>query len=189
MSFFVCGVCVCACVYVLVCMLVCLERVVKQNVRRTEYHTRGRMWNMCVIFGTPSEKWHCVSFSVHRPKNGTLVPKTVRHFKRYAVALFLAFRTFLREKRYAVRLHGTQRTLSKRTTVPFQNVRCTLFGTPYAFQSQLLYRLSPHTKSINRTHVPFLVREAVFGMHILYFVCVRLMVRCTVFRTRVLYFA
>ena len=128
MSFFVCGVCVCACVYVLVCMLVCLERVVKQNVRRTEYHTRGRMWNMCVIFGTPSEKWYA------RTNNGTLVPKTVRHFKRYAVALFLAFRTFLREKRYAVRLHGTQRTLSKRTTVPFQNVRCTLFGTPYVFR-------------------------------------------------------
>ena len=182
MPFFVCGVCVCACVYVLVCMLVCLERVVKQNVRRTEYHTRGRMWNMCVIFGTPSEKWYA------RTKNGTLVPKTVRHFNRYAVALFLAFRTFLREKRYAVRLHGTQRTLSKRTTVPFQNVRCTLFGTPYAFQSQLLYRLSPHTKSINRTHVPFLVWVAVFGMHVLYFVCVRLMVRCTVFRTHVLYF-
>jgi hypothetical protein len=130
-----------------------------------------------------------VSFSVHRPKNGTLVPKTTQHFKRYGEALFLAFRTFLREKRYAVRLCGTQRTLSKRTTVPFQKVRGTLFGTPYAFQSQLLYRLSPHTKSINRTHVPFLVRVAVFGMHILYFVCVRLMVRCTVFRTHVLYFA
>ena len=83
---------------------------------------------MCVIFGTPSEKWYA------RPKNGTLVPKTTQHFKRYAVALFMAFYAVFRGKRYAVRLCGTQRTLSKRTTVPFQKVRGTLFGTPYVFQ-------------------------------------------------------
>ena len=76
---------------------------------------------MCVIFGTPSEKWYA------RPKNGTLVPKTTQHFKRYAVALFMAFYAVFRGKRYAVRLYGTQRTLSKRTTVPFSN------GTLYAF--------------------------------------------------------
>jgi hypothetical protein len=89
MSFFVCGVCVCACVYVLVCMLVCLERVVKQNVRRTEYHTRGRMWNMCVIFGTPSEKWYA------RTKNGTLVPKTVRKAIKSATHIGWYLRRFI----------------------------------------------------------------------------------------------
>ena len=115
MSFFVCGVCVCACVYVLVCMCLC---VLSEWWKKT--------------YGVPNithgaECGACVSFSVHRPKNGTLVPKTVRHYKRYAVALFFGFsylfagktvrRTFTWYTAYAFKTDD--RTVSKRTLYAF----------------------------------------------------------------------
>ena len=68
-----------------------------------------------------------MSFSVHRPKNGTLVPKTAQHFKRYGEALCFGFsylfprktvrRTFMWYAAYAFKTDD--RTVSKSTLYAF----------------------------------------------------------------------
>ena len=103
-------VCVCACVHV----LVCLERVVKKNVRRTEYHTRGRMWSMCVIFGTPSEKWYA------RTKNDTTL-QTVCCSTFFGFSCLFAGKTVRRPFTWyaAYAFKTDDRTVSKRTRYVF----------------------------------------------------------------------
>ena len=130
-----------------------------------------------------------MSFSVHRPKNGTLVPNPTQHFKRYGEALFLAFRTFLREKRYAVRLHGTQRTLSKRTTVPFQKVRGTFFWYAVRFSVAIVvpfiaaYKVyESYTCSIFSTRGCFWYAYTVFRMRPFNGTLYCISYACTVFR-------
>ena len=114
-------VCVCACVYVLVCMYGCVpvsvcERVVNNNVRRTEYHTQGRMWSMCVIIGTPYEKWYA------RTKNDTAL-QTVRCSTVFGFSCGNAGKTVRRTfhvvRSVKVRFQNGRRTVSKGTRYAF----------------------------------------------------------------------